>query len=57
MYSTVCYTSLVYKYEYILQYCDMWAVSRKRIGKYVATERLTLGNQLVTEHGFHGYEN
>jgi hypothetical protein len=38
-------------------YCDMWAVSRERIGKYVATERLILGNQLVTEHGFRGYGN
>jgi hypothetical protein len=28
----------------------MWAVSRKRVGKCVATERLILGNQLVTEH-------
>jgi hypothetical protein len=35
----------------------MWAVSRKLIGKYVAAEKLILGNQLVTEHGFHGYEN
>jgi hypothetical protein len=39
------------------KYCDLWAVSRKRIGKHVATERLILGNQVVTEHGFHGYEN
>jgi hypothetical protein len=30
----------------------MWAVFRKRIGKYVATESLILENQLVTEHGF-----
>jgi hypothetical protein len=35
----------------------MWAVSRKRMGKHVATERLILGNQLATEHGFHEYEN
>jgi hypothetical protein len=38
-------------------YCDMWAVSKKRISKYVATKRLILGHQLVTEHGFYGYEN
>jgi hypothetical protein len=38
-------------------YCDIWAVSRKRIGKYVAAERLILGNQLVTEHVLHEYEN
>jgi uncharacterized Fe-S radical SAM superfamily protein PflX len=38
-------------------YCDIWAVSRKRIGKYVATERLILGYQPVTERGFHGYGN
>jgi hypothetical protein len=31
----------------------MWAVSRKRTGKYSAAERLILGNQLVTEHVFH----
>jgi hypothetical protein len=30
-------------------HCDMWAISRKRVGKCVATERLVLGNQLVTE--------
>jgi hypothetical protein len=35
----------------------MWAVSRKRICKYIAAERLILGNPLVTEHYFHGYEN
>jgi hypothetical protein len=35
----------------------MWVVSRERMGKYVATERLILGNQLITENGFHGYEN
>jgi hypothetical protein len=40
-----------------LDYCDMWAVSRKRMGKHVATERLIPGNQLITEHGFHGYGN
>jgi hypothetical protein len=26
-------------------------------GKYLTTERLILGNPLVTEQGFHGYEN
>jgi hypothetical protein len=35
----------------------MWAVSRKRIGKYVAKERLILENQLVTKYGFYEYEN
>jgi hypothetical protein len=34
----------------------MWGVSRKQTCKYVATERLILGNQLVTENGFHGYK-
>jgi hypothetical protein len=29
--------------------CDMWAVSRKRTGKYVAMERLFLGSQLITK--------
>jgi hypothetical protein len=36
---------------------DMLAVPRKRIGKYMAAERLIRGNQLDTEHVFHGYEN
>jgi hypothetical protein len=39
------------------KYCDMWAVSRKRMDKHVGTERLILENELVTEHGFHGYGN
>jgi hypothetical protein len=30
-------------------YCDMWTVSRKPMGKHVATERLIHGNQLITE--------
>jgi hypothetical protein len=30
-------------------HCDTWAVSRKRMGKHVATEMLILGNQLITE--------
>jgi hypothetical protein len=34
----------------------MLAVSRKRIGKHVAAERLVLGKQLVTEKDFHGYD-
>jgi hypothetical protein len=38
-------------------YCELWAVSRKRIGKQVVAERLILGSQLVTQHVFHGYEN
>jgi hypothetical protein len=29
----------------------------KRIGKYVAAERLILGNEPVTKYIFHGYEN
>jgi hypothetical protein len=33
-------------------YCDMWAVSRKRVGKNVAMETLTPGNQLITEQGY-----
>jgi hypothetical protein len=37
-------------------YCDMWAVSRKQMGN-IATEKFIPGNQLITEHGFHGYEN
>jgi hypothetical protein len=36
---------------------DMWAVSRKRMGKHVAKERLITGNQLISKHGFHGYGN
>jgi hypothetical protein len=36
---------------------NMWAVSRKRMDKHVTTERLILGNQPITDHGFHGYEN
>jgi hypothetical protein len=39
------------------KYCDMWAVSRKRMGKHFATERLIPGNQLISEHGFQGYGN
>jgi hypothetical protein len=35
----------------------MWAVSRKGIGKNVATERLFLGNQPIMKHGFQGYGN
>jgi hypothetical protein len=36
-------------------YCDMWALFRKLIDKYVAMERLIPGNHLITEHGFSGY--
>jgi hypothetical protein len=36
---------------------DIWVVSKKLINKYVASERLILRKQLVTEHGFHGYKN
>jgi hypothetical protein len=32
------------------EYCDMWVVSKKRIGKCIVMERLIHGNQLVTEH-------
>jgi hypothetical protein len=38
-------------------YCGILVVSRKRISRYVATERLILGNHLDTIHGFHAYEN
>jgi hypothetical protein len=42
---------------FLLQHCDIWAVSRKWIGKYIAMERLLLGNQLITKHSFQGYRN
>jgi hypothetical protein len=38
-------------------YCDMWAISMKWVSKHVATDRLILGNHLITEHSFHGYKN
>jgi hypothetical protein len=41
----------------IWTYCDIWTVSRKRIGKHVVAQRLFLVNQLVTECVFRGYEN
>jgi hypothetical protein len=39
----------------IVIYCGMWAVSRKRIGKHVATKRLFVENQPNTKHNFQGY--
>jgi uncharacterized Fe-S radical SAM superfamily protein PflX len=38
-------------------YCDMWDVSRKRMGKHVAMEKFIPGNKLIREHGFQGYGN
>jgi hypothetical protein len=34
-----------------------WPVSRKRMGKHVAMERLIPGDQLIMEYGFQGYGN
>jgi hypothetical protein len=48
---TVLHVTLVYMY---VQYCDICAVSRKRLGKHVATEGLIPGNQLITKHCFRG---
>jgi hypothetical protein len=41
----------------LYKYYGIWAVSRKRMGKNITTERLIPGNQLITEDGFHGYGN
>jgi hypothetical protein len=41
--------------EKLAVYCDIWAVSRKRMVKHVATERLFPGNQLISKHSFPEY--
>jgi hypothetical protein len=56
----ICYSDLVFPVHHnrnnptviSRKYCDMWTVSRKRIGKHVATERLIPENQLISKHGF-----
>jgi hypothetical protein len=35
----------------------MWAISMKRVGRLISMERPIPGNQLITNHDFHGYSN
>jgi hypothetical protein len=53
----VCLSLSLSLYIYIYIYCDMWAISRKRMGKYVVTDKFIPEYQLITEHGFQGYGN
>jgi hypothetical protein len=50
-------TGPISSYPTKISYCDMWTVSKKRIRKHVIMERSIPGNQMITDHGFHGYEN